>query len=115
MSGTTDKVKGRVKEAVGALANDKSLKREGKMDQAAGAVKDAVDGAIDTVTHAGRRTKVAGKTDTLKGRVKEAAGALVNDKSLKRKGQIDQAAGAVKDAIGGAIDSVKRAVTGHRR
>jgi len=36
MSGTTDKIKGRVKEAVGALANDKRLKNEGKVDQASG-------------------------------------------------------------------------------
>jgi len=52
MAGKTEKMKGRVKEAVGALANDKSLKREGKIDQAAGAVKDAVEGAVDAVKHA---------------------------------------------------------------
>ncbi len=31
-SGTTDKVKGRVKEAAGALTGDKKLKNEGKAD-----------------------------------------------------------------------------------
>lgn len=36
MSGTTDKIKGRVKEAVGALTNDKRLKNEGKADQPSG-------------------------------------------------------------------------------
>jgi len=49
MSGTADKVKGRVKEATGAIVNDKSLKREGKLDQLVGRVKDALDGAVDTV------------------------------------------------------------------
>ena len=32
----------------------------------------------------------SGKTDELKGRVKEAAGALTDDKKLKREGQADQ-------------------------
>ena len=49
MSGTTDKIKGRVKEAVGALTNDKALKNEGKMDQAGGAIKDGIDKTIDRV------------------------------------------------------------------
>lgn len=39
MSGTTDQVKGRIKEAAGALTGDKSLKREGKLDQVVGKVK----------------------------------------------------------------------------
>ena len=49
MSGTTDKIKGRVKEAVGALTNDKGLKNEGKVDQASGALKDGIEKAIDKV------------------------------------------------------------------
>ena len=47
MSGTSDKIKGRVKEAVGALTDDKSLKREGKLDQATGKVKKAVERVVD--------------------------------------------------------------------
>lgn len=58
---------------------------------------------------------MAGKTDRVKGRVKEAAGALTNDKSLKRKGKIDQVAGAVKDAVEGVVDTVKKAVSGRKR
>lgn len=49
MSGTADKAKGRVKEAVGALTGDRKLKREGKIDQAAGDVKDAADKAVERV------------------------------------------------------------------
>ena len=47
MSGTTDKIKGRVKEAVGALTNDRDLKNEGKADQVSGAIKDGIDKVID--------------------------------------------------------------------
>ena len=45
----TDDAKGRVKEAVGDLTDDKDLKREGKVDRGAGAVKDKVDDAADAV------------------------------------------------------------------
>jgi uncharacterized protein YjbJ (UPF0337 family) len=47
MSGTTDKIKGRVKEAVGALTNDQDLKSEGKADQAGGAIKDGIEKVVD--------------------------------------------------------------------
>ena len=39
----TEDLKGRVKEAVGDITGDKALKREGKIDQASAATKDAVD------------------------------------------------------------------------
>ena len=38
MSGTSDKIKGRVKEAVGVLTDDQRLKNEGKLDQAIGKI-----------------------------------------------------------------------------
>jgi uncharacterized protein YjbJ (UPF0337 family) len=38
-----DEAKGRAKEAVGALTDDRDLKREGKIDRAAGKAKDSVD------------------------------------------------------------------------
>ena len=47
MSGKTDKIKGRVKEAAGAITGNDKLRREGKIDQAAGKTKEAVDKAID--------------------------------------------------------------------
>jgi uncharacterized protein YjbJ (UPF0337 family) len=47
MSGTTDKIKGRMKEAVGALTNDKRLKNAGKVDQASGAIKDGIAKVVD--------------------------------------------------------------------
>ena len=61
MDGAIDKVKGRVKEAAGVLTDDKSLKREGKLDQLAGDIKDAVETAVDTVKEAvGKKTGKAG-------------------------------------------------------
>lgn len=46
-SSTTDKVKGRIKEAAGALTGDKKLKQEGQLDQAAGEVKEAFEEVVD--------------------------------------------------------------------
>jgi uncharacterized protein YjbJ (UPF0337 family) len=43
-----DKVKGKVKQAVGNLAGDKKLENEGKIDEAKGNVK----GAVEEVKHA---------------------------------------------------------------
>jgi uncharacterized protein YjbJ (UPF0337 family) len=48
-----------------------------------------------------------GDVDDAKGRVKEAAGALTGDDSLKNEGKVDQAAGSVKDKVGDAADKVK--------
>jgi uncharacterized protein YjbJ (UPF0337 family) len=52
----------------------------------------------------------AGQTDELKGRVKEAAGALTGDEELKQEGRADQAVGKVKQKIDEIIDKVKEAV-----
>lgn len=52
MSGTSDKIKGRVKEAVGVLTDDQRLKREGKLDQATGKIKKAVERVVDKAKNA---------------------------------------------------------------
>ena len=49
--------------------------------------------------------------DELKGRAKEAAGALTGDKELKREGEADQVVGKVKQNVEKAIDTVKEAVS----
>ena len=46
-SSTTDKLKGRLKEAAGALTGDEDLKKEGQMDQATAKVKETVEKVID--------------------------------------------------------------------
>ena len=45
--------------------------------------------------------------DDIKGRVKEAAGDLTNDKDLEREGKVDQAAGKAKEKAGDVVDAVK--------
>ena len=49
--------------------------------------------------------------DEAKGRVKEAAGDLSQNKDLKREGKIDRASGNVKEKVGDASDKVKETVT----
>jgi uncharacterized protein YjbJ (UPF0337 family) len=52
----------------------------------------------------------SGKSDEVKGRVKEAAGALTGDRKLKREGKADQAAGKIKQKVSKVIDKVRGAV-----
>ena len=52
---------------------------------------------------------MAGEADKMKGRAKEAAGAVTNDDELRREGKIDQAAGETKEKSEQAIDQAKRA------
>ncbi len=52
----------------------------------------------------------SGKTDELKGRVKEAAGVLTRDEKLQREGKTDQAVGKVKQQAEKILDKVKDAL-----
>jgi uncharacterized protein YjbJ (UPF0337 family) len=53
MSGhEVEDMKGRLKEAVGDVTGDESLKREGKVDRASAAVKDTVDKTADKIKDA---------------------------------------------------------------
>jgi uncharacterized protein YjbJ (UPF0337 family) len=45
----TDEAKGRLKEAAGDLTDDEDLKKEGKVDQVKGDVKEKVDDVGDAV------------------------------------------------------------------
>jgi uncharacterized protein YjbJ (UPF0337 family) len=56
-----------------------------------------------------------GTVDEAKGRLKEAAGDLTDDKSLKNEGKVDKASGNVKDAVGDVADKVKDAIPGKDR
>ena len=47
--------------------------------------------------------------DDAKGKVKEAAGDLTDDKDLKSEGKADQAGAKVKEKVDGAVDAVKGA------
>ena len=52
---------------------------------------------------------MSGKTDVVKGRIKEAAGALTGNDKLRADGQADQAVGKVKQVAEKAVDKVKQA------
>lgn len=51
-----------------------------------------------------------GDVDTAKGRLKQAAGDLTDDDSLRREGKVDEASGNVKEKVGDAADKVKDAL-----
>jgi uncharacterized protein YjbJ (UPF0337 family) len=53
----------------------------------------------------------SGKSDELKGRVKEAAGALTGDEKLTREGKADQVVGKIKQKVEKVVDKVKDALT----
>jgi uncharacterized protein YjbJ (UPF0337 family) len=46
------------------------------------------------------------KMDDLKGRAKEAAGDLTDNKDLQREGKVDQGKAEVKDKVGDVTDKV---------
>ena len=54
----------------------------------------------------------SGFVDKVKGRLKEAAGSLLDDDELKRKGRVDQQAGKAKEKAEEVVDKAKEAVTG---
>lgn len=58
---------------------------------------------------------MSGKADEVKGRVKEAAGALSDDDQLRREGKVDQATGKVKQTAEKVIDKAKNAIQGANR
>jgi uncharacterized protein YjbJ (UPF0337 family) len=48
--------------------------------------------------------------DDARGRLKEAAGDLTDDKDLKREGKVDRAEGAVKEKVDEAADKAKETI-----
>jgi uncharacterized protein YjbJ (UPF0337 family) len=57
---------------------------------------------------------MAGKADQIKGRVKEAAGAIADNDKLRREGKIEQAAGKTKEAVDKVVDKTKKAFEGKK-
>ena len=53
---------------------------------------------------------MGGKTDVVKGRIKEAAGALTGNDKLREEGKTDQVVGKAKQVVQNAADTVKKAV-----
>ena len=53
---------------------------------------------------------MGGKTDVVKGRIKEATGALTGNDKLREKGKADQAVGKAEQVVQKAVGKVKKAV-----
>jgi uncharacterized protein YjbJ (UPF0337 family) len=51
---------------------------------------------------------MGGKTDVVKGRIKEAAGALTDNNRLRAKGKADQAVGKTKQAVQKTVGTGKK-------
>ena len=57
MGSTPDKIKGRIKEAAGVITEDKCRKREGKLNQVVGKVKETAAKVVEKI-----RTVLTGNT-----------------------------------------------------
>jgi uncharacterized protein YjbJ (UPF0337 family) len=59
---------------------------------------------------------MAGKSDQLKGKAKEAVGDLTGNKDLKSEGKADRRAGEAKEKVGHAKDKVEEVIenVGHK-
>ena len=53
---------------------------------------------------------MGGKTDVVKGRIKEAAGVLTGNDQLRAEGKTAQAVGKAKTAVAKVVDRTKKAV-----
>ena len=51
---------------------------------------------------------MGGKTDIVKGRIKEAAGVLIGSDKLRNRGKTDQVVGRVKQAAEKVVDKVAK-------
>jgi uncharacterized protein YjbJ (UPF0337 family) len=58
---------------------------------------------------------MSGKSDEVKGRIKQAAGVLTGDAKLKREGKLDQMAGSAKNAVAVVVDKTKKAVSPRKK
>lgn len=55
---------------------------------------------------------MGGKTDIVKGRIKEAAGAVIDSDKLRNEGKVDQAVGRVKKASDKVVEKVAKKMRG---
>jgi uncharacterized protein YjbJ (UPF0337 family) len=62
---------------------------------------------VRSLTTTRRSSMSDGKMDEGKGRLKEAAGDLTDDRDLKNEGKVDKASGKVKGAVGDVADKLK--------
>jgi uncharacterized protein YjbJ (UPF0337 family) len=60
------------------------------------------------------KEQIKGKAENLKGRVKEAVGALTGNKGRQADGLIDRVSGAAREKVGQARNDVARRVDGKK-
>ncbi|HMC95571.1 MAG TPA: CsbD family protein [Polyangia bacterium] len=60
------------------------------------------------------KEQIKGKAENIKGRVKEAVGALTGNKSRQADGLIDRVSGAAREKVGQARNDVARRVDGKK-
>jgi uncharacterized protein YjbJ (UPF0337 family) len=53
---------------------------------------------------------MSGKSDIVKGRIKEAAGALTGNDALRDEGKTDQAVGKAKQVVENVADDIKKKI-----
>ena len=53
---------------------------------------------------------MGGKTDVVKGRIKQAAGSLTGNDALREEGKTDQAVGEAKQVVQKVADTLKKSV-----
>jgi uncharacterized protein YjbJ (UPF0337 family) len=60
----------------------------------------------DMVEQSGDRDRIAGTVDEVKGKGKQAWGAMTDDERLKAEGRLDEAKGKAEQFIGGVKDKI---------
>jgi uncharacterized protein YjbJ (UPF0337 family) len=56
---------------------------------------------------------MSGKMDQSKGRIKEAAGVITEDKRRKREGKLNQVVGKVKATAAQVVEKIRTVLTGN--
>ena len=56
------------------------------------------------------KDRVAGSAQQVKGKIKEGVGKALGDAKLQSEGKADQAAGKIRNAVGGVKDALKDAL-----
>ena len=103
--------------AIGAVAVIAMLVRQRMFDRNKGGVTNVSDGNPSSspkpsthMTSPERNGTMAVQPDEVKGRIKEAAGALTDNEDLKNEGKTDKAAASVKDGLDKVKDKIEDGV-----
>lgn len=97
--------------AIGAAALIAMMVKRGMFDRRNGGVLTADEGnPSPTSAPTPERNGTMAQPDEIKGRIKEAAGALTDNDDLKREGKTDRAVGNVKDGLDKVKDKIEDGV-----